>query len=98
MPTPTKEVVKRLRNIQDPAYGITAGVLIKILKKQPEDAIVVLSRDEEGNGFSQLSSFGVGVYVPNNIMNGEMYDPAMDKEYLEMMNDEEKMAAIVLWP
>jgi len=98
MPMTTKEAVKKLRNIQDPAYGITAGVLIKILKKQPEDAIVVLSRDEEGNGFSQLSSFGVGVYIPNNIMNGEVYDPDLDKEYLEMIEDEEKMAAIVLWP
>ena len=46
-------------------YGLTVGQLKAVLNSMPDrfdDKLVVLSRDEEGNGFDTLSEIAVGWY------------------------------------
>jgi hypothetical protein len=46
---------------------------IEILKKENPNALVVLSKDGEGNSYSPLDSIDVGVYVENNHWSGEVF-------------------------
>lgn len=43
---------------------MTVKELIEKLSEFPEDFLVVLSSDEEGNEFNELSGFGIGLYDP----------------------------------
>lgn len=42
----------------------------------PDEALVVLSRDAEGNGYSPLLDATVGAYLPANTWSGEFFDEA----------------------
>ena len=50
-----------------------------ILERYDDDTLVVLSRDEEGNGFSPLEDCEQGLYVPQPTdgynEHGEVYSP-----------------------
>lgn len=70
--------------------------LKRLLETLPEDSIVVLSKDGEGNGFSPLDSHCEGYYEPTCTWAGDFVD-AEDGDY-----DEDDLArmekAVVLWP
>lgn len=56
----------------------------------PDDLLVVMSKDGEGNGFSPLSDWGQGRYLPETTWSGELHDS--DDE------DSDGELAVVLWP
>lgn len=61
--------------------------LIEKLKLEDEDAVVILSADEEGNYYSPLEGtlgFGKGYYIPNNTWSGEFLNQ-------EDINDENEL-------
>lgn len=66
--------------------------LMEILADLNPEHEVVLSRDGEGNGFSPLSAYGVGQYVPESTWSGELRS-AENKECKK-----KDLNAIVLWP
>lgn len=51
---------------------MTVAELIAELQKMPGDALVIQSRDAEGNGFSPVSEIGTGRYEAENDWSGEM--------------------------
>lgn len=74
---------------------MTVGELIKELTDCPEDAVVVLSKDGEGNGFSPLSNHSAEHYRAENTYSGEL----RDSEYDEAEDGPDgAIRAIVLWP
>lgn len=52
---------------------MTVKQLKILLHEHPDDAIVVISRDAEGNGHSPLSQVYPGKYYPFNTWSGEFY-------------------------
>ena len=60
--------------------------LKKVLEDLPDDLLVIMSKDGEGNGFSPLSDIGVYLYKENNSWSGEI-----DSE-------SEKKNCVCLWP
>jgi hypothetical protein len=64
---------------------MTVAAFIKALQKEDPKAIVVLSKDSEGNGYSPLYQIGRSIYA-----NGEIYEE--DDEV------EGGKRAVVLWP
>jgi hypothetical protein len=63
-----------------------------ILSAYPNDYEVIMSSDEEGNSFSPLADFGIGVYIPETTWSGEV----MMGEEMEEANMEAN--CMVLWP
>lgn len=66
----------------------------------PDDAIVVLSEDAEGNGFSPMPAdqgWSVGEYVAGSTWSGAFYDAT---SYADPDEDEPEhgVAALCLWP
>jgi hypothetical protein len=70
---------------------MTKAELFEMLKDVPDTYEVVLSSDEEGNSFSPLADFSIGLYVPDTSYSGEFL-MAEDIEPGELEN------CIVLWP
>ena len=72
--------------------------LIEELKQLPQDVEVILSRDEEGNGFNPFSGdFSIGVYDPD----GDDWSQFTTKENWEDDKDGEPYPgdnAVVMWP
>lgn len=57
--------------------------LKKLLENVPDDFIIILQKDGEGNGYSPLSDVGsenLG-YVPNSTWSGEVRPLKLTKEY-----------------
>jgi len=78
---------------------MTVKDLIEKLEKQDPEAVIVLSNDEEGNGFSALASIDEGSYDEDT---GE-YGPAKlsDEDREAGLSDEDIVRgkkAICLWP
>lgn len=63
--------------------------LIKLLKKQNQEAVVILSSDSEGNSYSELSAYGIHFW-------DEEENEIFDEDDLEEGHDLEQ--ALVLWP
>lgn len=75
---------------------MTVKDLIKLLNKQPSDFQVVLSRDSEGNGFSPVSGYALGFYLPENVSHGDFNDVScttFNKDQMEKAQD-----AIAFYP
>ena len=75
--------------------GITVQQLRQMLYRFPDDAIVVISKDGEGNRFSPLAEndpISTGQYRAETTWTGEFYDPA------EWGDDPTAVRAICLWP
>lgn len=74
--------------------------LIDILNKQDPEAIVIQSKDEEGNGFSPTYEIRDALYVEYSAFSGEVYPSAKDPYYKD--NNEELPddadPCVVLWP
>lgn len=62
--------------------------LIDALKELPQDALVVMSKDAEGNGYSPLADIGQYKYAAHCTWAGEIYPT----------DEEEGEEAIVFWP
>jgi hypothetical protein len=85
---------------------MTIRELIEELKTYPQDSVVVMSEDGEGNGYSPLSGFSDGVYVPESTWNGDYHvGRALTKELEEagyteedVYDGEDAQDCVVLWP
>ena len=66
---------------------MTVADLVKLLSTLPQDAVVVQSRDSEGNDFSPLSEASVERYVAITKWRGELIE-----------GGEDGVPAVVLWP
>jgi hypothetical protein len=85
--------------------GTTVKELIELLQTLPQDHIVVMSADGEGNNYSPYADYGLGRYTPETTWYGEFtsWDEDEDDEG-EFLNSEpvrlpvEKQNAVVLWP
>ncbi len=78
---------------------MTKRELLTMLSKLPldsDDYEIVLSSDGEGNSFSPLADFSIGLYVPDTTYSGEFYMEEEAKECLEP--DDEFKKCVVLWP
>lgn len=78
--------------------------LIEYLKEMPQDALVVMSKDAEGNCYSPFSDMANAVYVPTTTWYGDVYSLDWTAKDVGMEDDEwekfkkEHQACIVLWP
>jgi hypothetical protein len=70
---------------------MTVTELIKVLSDLPGDALVVLSKDAEDNGFSPLSEATRERYESETAWYGEILHP---KE----SDPDDGVSAVVLWP
>lgn len=85
---------------------MTVGELKKELEGVPEDTIVVMSRDGEGNSYSPLYDVNDNYnYLPDSTYSGEIGlreltedDISMGYDEEDLMDDEDAIPALVLWP
>jgi len=84
---------------------MNVGELKKILANLPDDKVVVLAKDAEGNGYSPLSNYWNGHYVPETTWYGEVWSEADEREWdgdipedAEVAPPVEAVEALVLWP
>ncbi len=72
---------------------MTKADLLKAIVDVPDDTLIVMSRDSEGNDYSPLAQIDEALYRAENTYSGELYD--------EDQGEEEKkkcVPCIVLWP
>lgn len=80
--------------------------LIKLLQGYDGESIVIMSQDEEGNGYSPLANIStcndVTVYVANNSWSGEVGLAELTDELRDVGYGEDDVLdgvpCIVLWP
>lgn len=73
--------------------------LIEVLQQLPQDAIVILQKDSEGNGYSPLSGAEPCHYVAETTWSGEVRDHEDMKHECELEGEEcPAPNAVVLWP
>jgi len=71
--------------------SMTVKKLRKALKRQPDDMLVVLSIDEEGNAFHPLVETIVLCYSPSA-------QEAIHESELDEFGQSDSVKALVLWP
>lgn len=74
---------------------LTVAALIEKLQALPADAIVVQSKDGEGNGFSPVADLTIGVYQEETTWRGEFTD---DEDDMPSMIENGASAAVCVWP
>lgn len=80
-------------------YYISVAQLRAMLADLPDEAIVVLSKDAEGNGYSPLSSPVEAVwYVPESTWAGDVYPIGPDSDDETYEPDGSELLAVVLDP
>jgi len=72
---------------------MTVKELKKLLSTEDDMTEIVMSRDEEGNGFSPLADVGKGIYVAESTWAGELYNEDDEEAPLS-----EGKKVICLWP
>lgn len=78
--------------------------LIEELSKLPQDALVVMAKDGEGNDFSPYCDSGLGWYNAETTYNGEFHtepdpeDLEEDEEPWDYAGDPDFVQALCLWP
>jgi hypothetical protein len=74
--------------------------LKEILADVPDDYLVVMSSDTEGNNYSPLSGWAIGEYVADTTWSGEVYfdNKDEDDDIGEGEDWVEAQFALVLWP
>jgi len=82
---------------------MTVKKLIKLLQEEDPNRIVILQKDGEGNGYSPLSDFMTGSYVPDSTWSGEIYLEELTSELIKQGYGEEDVRtdgkkALVLCP
>jgi hypothetical protein len=98
---------------QGPITDKTVGDLLAALSKLDPSMPIVVSRDEEGNGFSPLADWSEGTYAPDvwgegdlSTYSGELVDEEGSDEREEDEEEEEdedageriSVKVLVLWP
>lgn len=84
--------------------AMTVKKLIKELKEFDPKAVIVLSKDGEGNGFSPMpddSFHSTGTYYPETTWSGEFKDDSWKEEEdydPEDYEDRKGQRCVVLWP
>lgn len=77
----------------------TVADLIEYLKTLPQEAIVILSADSEGNGFSPwCGDHAEGRYVEESTYSGEFHSDEFLEEAIQEGWEIEGERAVVLWP
>jgi hypothetical protein len=71
--------------------SMTVKKLRKVLKSLPNDMLVVLSSDEEGNSYHELCDAVVMYYSPST-------EEAIDEGDLEEYGQNDSAKTLVLWP
>jgi hypothetical protein len=84
---------------------VKVNELKALIKDFPDEMVIVMSSDGEGNSFSPLSDFSTGTYVPTTTWFGDFHskpspkDDLEDIEYYEAMTSDPNAApALVFWP
>lgn len=85
---------------------MTVKELIEELKTAPQESIVVMSSDAEGNSYSPLAMSWEAVYVPDSTWSGDVYvgreltDDLVKEGYSEgdCYDDEDAVDAVILSP
>lgn len=82
---------------------MTVRELIEDLQKEDPEALVVMARDAEGNGYSPLHSFWIGAYRAESTWSGEvglleLTETDIDAGYGEEDVIEDGEKAIVMSP
>lgn len=77
--------------------------LIEILQGLDQDALVVSSKDAEGNGFSPTArEYSTGGYQADSSWSGDFFDDARvvgeDDEGHDYIDDSDHQRCVVLWP
>lgn len=77
---------------------MTVAELIAALRKLPKGALVVMAKDEEGNGFSPFAGAVSGVYDAESTWSGDFFHQRIigDEDYFQPTP--EAVPAICLWP
>lgn len=77
---------------------VTVKVLRDWLLLFPDETLVIMSRDSEGNGFSPLAAIELGKYVADSTYSGDFYQNSIigNEEYNQP--EESAIEAICLWP
>ncbi len=73
---------------------MTVKELIEKLQSLPQDNVVIMSKDGEGNEYSPLSDMSVGLYAAETTWRGDYYDP-------KDIESEERSSydpVVCLWP
>ena len=83
--------------------NITVKNLIAQLQQENPDAIVVMAKDAEGNGYSPYCDFWAGVYQAETTYSGEVGYPALTDELRDEGYGEEDVLpdgvpAVILCP
>lgn len=82
---------------------VTVADLIKALRALPQDAMVVLAKDGEGNGYSPIArplaggGVAVGWYEAESTWSGEWWQPG-DEDTMSTVPGDGDAAAVCLWP
>lgn len=86
----------------------TVGELINLLQRFPDDAVVIMSEDPDGNRFSILSEISEGVWEPdpNYLTDGELWvarelTPELSAQGYsneDVYDGDDAKDCIVLWP
>jgi hypothetical protein len=92
-----------LSKTQGPITDKTVGDLLAALAKLDPTLPIVISRDEEGNGFSPLADWELGTYAPDVWGEGDLSTYSgelLDEEENSDEEDEEQVSVkvLVLWP
>jgi hypothetical protein len=75
--------------------SLTVAQLIEKLKELPPDAIIVQSKDGEGNSYSPVADMTVGVYLADTSWEGSFTDHDDDKGEMVEAGAE---PAVCIWP
>lgn len=83
--------------------GMTVKSLKEAIAEMPDDAMVVLQRDSEGNGYSPADGAAPAIYVPESTYSGEIYEEEWTAEECCLEDDEWenlklKPRVLLLWP
>jgi hypothetical protein len=78
--------------------GTTVAELIDELQMLPSNAIVVMSKDAEGNRFSPFAEFSIGVYEPDTTYSGEFSTVEEGDDTETGEEPAEGLPAVCLWP
>lgn len=72
--------------------------LRELLADFPDDGLVVLSKDGEGNEYSPLADGQPAIYVPDTTWSGAAFFATEGGIYPTDTNDEGAESCVVLWP
>jgi len=80
-------------------YMTTVKELIETLSELPEDSVVILQKDSEGNGYSPLAGLEAAKYIPGTTCNGEVpCNEDIESGELEEEDVAKMLDCVVLWP